>query len=336
MSIPADGGTCIPFEYADRAYKPYLPSGEAEDPNVRVALGSGDWAAGMLKQDIFEFWQSVKSMYYTFTVTISTEDIHTTQFATTTSGGMASLTASGVTRRYLAGPNRSPGYHTTFRGVRGAGGSAPLISANSVSDFRIDLSKTVYGYKNNRPTGLFWFPEIKVAAQLRAGSHGLTLSSGGTDGFLDIRGPSGAAWAMPVFPMIGLSATLTSGSVQVGSPMIDATVKVMERYDMITFTPLFGPAGTRVTIVQPPVSESFLAADIREGFKHVKEVWFGDTKITTFNPILDITGQNKDIITVVIPTGCGSARFNFIAKYDNLPGKDDYYYTGDDFRVRAS
>lgn len=334
MSIPADGGTCIPFEYADMAKKPYLPSGDAEDPNVRIALGSGDWPAALFKEDIFEFWQHIKSMYYSFTVTISTEDTNTTQYATTTSGGMASLTATGVTRRFLAGPNRSPGYHTTFRSVRGLTGGSPMVSANSVSDFRMDLSKTVYGYKNKRPAGRYWFPQIKVAAEMRSGSHGLSLTSGGTDGFLDIRGPAGAGWAMPVFPMIGLSATLTSGSAQVGSPMIDASVKVMERYDMITFTPLFGPAGTRVTIVQPAVSVGFAAASIREGFKHVKEVWLGDTKITTFNPILDITGQHKDIITVVIPIGCGSARFNFIAKYDNLPGKDDYYYTGDDFRVR--
>lgn len=326
-----DNGQCSPLEFVQGfERKPYLPSGAGPDESVKMSLGTGEWPVGLLKEDAYDFWQNVKSMFYRYTVTIEVVSNMVDAFASGIAvSDMASLTTTGVTRRFWNFPNRSPGYHATYRGKNG------IINGNATADFRIDMSKAVYGLKSRRPVGPFWFPQIKIAAVMQSGGHSMTLNSGGTDGFLDIGAPSGAGWAMPVFPMIGLSATLTSTGSQVGDPIIDAAVKVMERYDMITFSPRKGPAGTVVTIVQPPVSDTYADAKIREGFRNVKEVWLGDRKITTFNPLTDIQGQYKEIIKVTIPAGFGSDRFNFIAKYDNLVGKDDYYYTPDNFRVTA-
>lgn len=327
MSYTNEGGL-PPFGFAEKMLKPYNAEGTGPDQNIKVALGNGDWPVGMLAEDAFDFWQNVKSMYYKYTVTIEVVSNMLDAFASgIATSDTASLTATGVTRRFWNYPNRSPGFHATYRGKNG------IINQNSTSDFHLDFSQCVYGFTGKRPAGWYWFPQIKVAAVLQSGGHSMSLTNGGTDGFLDIGAPSGVSWAMPVFPMIGLSATLTSTGSQVGSPIIDASVKVMERYDMIYFTPKFGPPGTVVTIFQPAVSDTYTDAKIREGFRNVKEVWLGDRKINTFNPATDIQGQYKEIIKVTIPPGSSSGEFSFIAKYDVQVGKSDFYSSPDEFHV---
>lgn len=324
-------GLHVPFEYARQEGKPYAPSLNGDEllTTANFVAGDGKWPVGLLPADIHDFWANIKTMYYNLTAAVEVETIQNGQFATFGFTEMLSLSIAGVTRRYWNYPSSMPGWHRSF--IRDGAG----VSANANTALSIDLSQTVYAWKSRAPRGEFWFPKVEIAAVLRGGSgSALSITAGGTDGYLSFENLPGAIGTMPPMPSIGLGLTVTSGSIQATNPVLWGTVKPLERYDMIDFYPKLGPAGTNVTIVQPACAPSWENTDWREGFKHVKEVWIGDKKISTFNPNVHVTGQQKEFITVTIPVGAKTAPFRFVAKYDNQPGYDDYYFTWQDFSVR--
>jgi len=322
-------GLHLPFAYAREELKPYAPSLDGDEllTTAKFVAGNGSWPVGLLPKDAHDFWANVKTMYYNITAAVMiVDEVNTFGFSSAVTS-MASLVATGVTRRFWNYPNRSPGYHRTYKVTPGG------IGANAVEAISIDFGKAVYAWRSRAPRGNYWFPKLDINAELKGGGAHLTISAGGTDGYLSFESLPGAVGTMPVIPSVGLSLAVT-GSTQVDSPALYGTVKALERYDMIDFTPKLGPAGTVVKIEQPACSNSFASTAWREGFKHVKEVWIGDKKISTFNPNAHITGQQKEIITVTIPAGAKTGPFRFMAKYDNQSGYDDYYFTWQDFSVR--
>lgn len=325
-------GLRLPFSYAREELKPYAPSLSGDEllTTASFVAGSGSWPVGLLPEDAHDFWANIKTMYYNITAAVeivSTEEdpFGYSSFAVSS---MASLSTAGVTRRFWNFPNRSPGWHRTFK--RGTTGLSP----NAVEAVSIDFGQAVYAWKSRAPKGTYWFPKLEVEASLDGGGANLHITTGGTDGYLSFESLPGAVGTMPAIPSVGLSLAVNGAGQQVGSPALFGTMKALERYDMIDFYPKLGPAGTNVTIVQPACSPNWEHVDWREGFKHVKEVWIGDKKITTFNPNTHITGQQKEFITVTIPAGAKTGPFRFMAKYDNQPGFDDYYHTWQDFSVR--
>lgn len=323
-------GLYVPYAYGEEQNKPYAPSRDGDDLLVteNFAPGNGDWPVAVMPDDLHDFWANIKTMYYTINVDVEVMRVNDDWgYVSFGYNEMVGLVTTGVTRRFYNHPNRSPGWHKTFERSAHNG-----VNANAVSAISIDLSKTVYAFKSRAPKGTYWFPKIKVDASINDAGMNMHVSSGGTDGYLSF--DSVAPGTMPPIPSIGLSVMATGGATVVGDPILTAALKPLERYDMIHFYPKLGAPGTTVTIEQPACAPGWDKAAWREGFKHVKEVWIGDKKITTFNPNTHVTGQQKEFITVTIPAGAKTGPFRFMAKYDNQPGFDDYYHTWQDFSVR--
>ena len=313
--------------YSAKMTKPWDATLTQPDTVVKASPGIGEWPVGMLERDAFDFWANIKSMYYVFNVqclVLAVQQI--SGYATIAFPEFASISTVGVTRRFWDFPNRSPGIHTTYREAGG------VINQHSVNDLRIDFSQMMYGYNRSRKRW-DWYPRCNIRAELQDSTSvsvpvGFSLTLGGSDGQLAFQGPAGQAWAGPKIPNLPITVTVTSPNGQVENATVIAQATVVERYDMIDFVPFGGGPSTPVTITMHPVDPLNTNSVVREGFKHVKEVWLGNEKLT-FNPASDITGQFHETINVVTPPqgrDRTAAPFRFFASY-GTQGHDDYYHT---------
>jgi hypothetical protein len=331
MSLTNVNGLYSPFEYAELNRKPYDASGADEDQVIKAVAGAGDYSTYLFKDDIFDFWMNVKSMYWKIDVSYDAVGGSSDQGGTLADGfgGGSSVHQkngfiSGLTRRFWTSPNRSPGVHLSYRAANG------IVNPSGLGDIRIIFDKAIYGINNSRKTRS-WFVGVHVEATMNnVGAH---ITGGGTDGYLDFKSAPNAQGSLPFVPNTGLTCSIITPGVQADNANVLASIQPIERYDYIQFTPRFGPPGTQVKITLPAVSPSWSNSTIREAFRHVKKVGIGYKTISTFDPFTHITGTNKEEITVTIPVGAETGPFTFESKYDNAAGSDDYYFTRENFVV---
>lgn len=267
-----------------------------------TATGIGtSFPQACLPNDLFDVWMNVKSFYYRFLITYETLDF--SGFVS----GIQTGSAAGVTRRSFNEPYRSPGVHTTFRDNNN------VLSTSSVSDITIDFSSTFFSWRST--SRYAWYPKCVV----RASFSGVTLSNGS-----GIGAGSPLVFNDTSLPSVPLDINSNGLGTNIGNVIIvDASINVLERYDMITFTPMYASVGDTVTVTCPPFKETNAFNSLREGFKWLTELYIGDVKVPSF----EIAGANFETVTFTIPPSATTGTIRFVSKPTETSNNTDYYYT---------